>query len=130
MKLLSLLLVLAFLAGCAGPFPAAPELGHVAVRRTDSPAFYVDKVWLTRDGPARIVTGYIGRHLTAEAADTSVEIRVLNAAGGELQRATLPLAASAFHAVRHLSPLASFRLTLTAPPEQIAAVEVRVAPRS
>lgn len=129
MKPLSILLLLALLAGCAGPFPAAPQLRHVAVRRADSPAFYVDKIWLTHSAEARVIAGYVGRRLTADPADATVEVRVLAADGAELQRATLSLAAAEFRGVRHLAPVAFFRLTLSAPSERIATVEVSAVQR-
>lgn len=129
MKSLWLLLVLAGLAGCVGSFPVAPELRHVVVRRVDSPAFFADKVWLTRAAEVRAFAGYFGRHLMADAGDATLEVRVLAADGSVLQRATRSLAAAEFHGARHLAPVAFFRVTLAPPPKRIATGEVRALSR-
>lgn len=82
-------LALLFLAGCATPFRAPPDVAHIKLERVDSAVVIVEKIWLERkDGPL-VVKGYVLKRLSADdTTKTHLDVTLYDQTGRVL-RSTL-----------------------------------------
>lgn len=61
-----MILVIPFLAGCATPFQAPPDVGHIQLDRVDFPIINIHKIWLERDPGILVVRGYVRKQLRVD----------------------------------------------------------------
>ncbi|HWA24869.1 MAG TPA: hypothetical protein VG734_04270 [Lacunisphaera sp.] len=85
----SLSLTLLFLAGCATPFRAPPDVRDIKLERVGSSVVEVEKIWLERKAGPLTLKGYVLKHLTADdTTQTHLDVTLYDSAGRVL-RATV-----------------------------------------
>jgi len=84
-----MLLATLFLAGCATPFRAPPDVAHIKLERIDSPMVLVEKIWLERKNGPLIVKGYVLKRLSADdTTKTHLDVTLYDQTG-QVLRSTL-----------------------------------------
>lgn len=84
-----MLLATLFLAGCATPFRAPPDVAHIKLERIDSPMVIVEKIWLERKNGPLIVKGYVLKRLSADdTTKTHLDVTLYDQTG-QVLRSTL-----------------------------------------
>jgi hypothetical protein len=80
---------LLFLAGCATPFRAPPDVRDIKLERIGSSVVEVEKIWLERKAGPLTLKGYVQRHLTADdTTQTHLDVTLYDSTGRVL-RATV-----------------------------------------
>lgn len=83
------LLAMLFLAGCATPFRAPPDVANIRLERIDSPVVIVEKIWLERKNGPLIVKGSVLKRLSAnDTTQTHLDV-TLYGQNGQVLRSTI-----------------------------------------
>jgi hypothetical protein len=112
----------AFLAGCATPFRAPPDVAHLQLERVDSPVVMVTKIWLEKKEGPLVVTGYVIKRLSADdTAQTHLDITLYDTAGRTLRNTVEHFEPRQIPRGRRMPDSGTYRVTLArshpAPPE-------------
>ena len=79
-------LAMLFLAGCATPFRAPPDVRGIKLERVGSPVVEVEKIWLERKTGPLVLKGYVLKHLAAEdTTQTHLDVTLYDSAGRVLR---------------------------------------------
>ncbi len=123
---LFLSLTCAFLAGCATPFRAPPEVAHIQLERADSPVVMVTKIWLEKKRGPLVVTGYVTKRLSADdTTQTHLDVTLYDAAGQILRNTVEHFEPRQIPRRRRIPDSVAYRVTLDPLPPGTTRIEVR-----
>ena len=116
----------AFLAGCATPFRAPPEVAHIQLERVDSPVVMVTKIWLEKKEGPLAVTGYVVKRLSADdTTQTHLDVTLYDAAGQILRKTVEHFEPRQIPRRHRMPDSGTYRVTLDPLPPGTTRIEVR-----
>jgi len=119
-------LTLLFLAGCATPFRAPPDVRDIKLERIGSPVVEVEKIWLERKTGPLVLKGYVAKHLAAEdTTQTHLDVTLYDSAGRVLRSSLEHFEPRQIYRQRRLPDFGTYQVTLDPLPVGTARIEVR-----
>ena len=121
-----MLLATLFLAGCATPFRAPPDVAHIKLERIDSPVVIVEKIWLERKNGPLIVKGYVLKRLSADdTTQTHLDVTLFDGSGRVLRTSVERFTPQRIVRRFRRPSYASYSVNLDPLPPGTARIEVR-----
>jgi hypothetical protein len=125
-SVISAVLALFSLAGCATPFRAPRDVAHIKLERADSPVVIVEKIWLERKNGPLVVTGYLLKRMGAtDTTHTHLDVTLFDATDHVLRKTTGPLDPPQIPRGRGMHGHSRYRVTLDPLPPETSRIEVR-----